>query len=401
MIYDVSVDELVINELKSRKMHFNELLEEINKKRSVLRKKSITPKTLNAHLILMSEQHKINRDPAQHVGIRRYCWLTEETKLQLKLGIFENVQTLRQNRINTKLTKEQELKRMFIILITMAASGATRAVVSFKPEAGDIDYQDPSTGRIESYKAYSLQGASIEDVSKPHFLDPRFKLSSQRFSEEEVENCIKTLTALRPQIIVPTLDPKEESIFRYLNRFTKSDTLRSKSKLELRYRIFDDSLKNFFMDSYNLLQDVIRRMEATWTFIRKPKRAEIQWYRQLVGLKATTEFFSKEVCEKRARFAKYVTSLVHFYSKDNQMSRIEKENTFERIMKEDFDYETGILDKMIENQMKLISTKYGAVKNDYKTFFDLIMDLAYPKFMTQIKGTSTINKRHLSSFRNI
>ena len=122
MIYDRLLDSSVYRLLlEQNKIHFNELLKQLNEKF-----KSTTPSRLSIHLKKNEQQAIIVREKLTH-GTPRNIWLSEDAKLQMKLGIFEGIKSKRElKHFKKEETREEQLRKVICIMLMNGVSGTLK-----------------------------------------------------------------------------------------------------------------------------------------------------------------------------------------------------------------------------------------------------------------------------------
>ncbi len=97
---DNKIYTLFITNNKNKRLYFNQILKNtfpfINPKTNKYERKN--QEILRRHLNLMINQKILERDEDPEIGKPRYYWLSKKTKWELKNGIFEGIESKREER---------------------------------------------------------------------------------------------------------------------------------------------------------------------------------------------------------------------------------------------------------------------------------------------------------------
>lgn len=370
MIYDTSIDHIIVVELKNGKKHTGYLLRAINKIRLADGKKEITNETLDKHLVKLKDQGIIGRNDPQPAGYRRYCWLLNARETEIKLG-FELVTTKRNERHSLKETQEKKITRAVILLLSIAATDSVRFKPVSKAEPGDFVVTNPTTGKPETVSLYTIPGVSAEDVANHEINDYSKKFSYTGLSEQEIRQCLQTLA--------------EAGIMVKAHQ-TEGKTF---------YEITDEQLRNYVLFCHMLLQNVIPRMERTWACIREPHakhgQEEIRWYYDVVGEEQAKHFFLNDKDELKNSKLLQIYTFLENYFEGKELAN--KEKLFEKIAKEIAKDNIRTLDSIILSEKNNLDEQYHTIINDqsyenekskYNLIFSIMTKLVYPKFLKKL-----------------
>ena len=245
MIYDKLLDECIYGILlREGKIHFNKLWKQLNEKfRPTIRRR------LSIHLKLNEEQGIIDRDKFSH-GRHRNLWLSEEAKIQMKLGIFEGIESKRESKSQKKETIREQLKKIIIVMFISAASGTRYFKKSEEPRPGQLVIE--KGGKETHYQLEMKQGIGVDDFSLPTRHGITYgALKEIGIDKKDLEEYFKHICHAFPQI------------------FRLIDIENGK----IRYGINDTTLHDYILECEIMLSWSISRMENSWRY-RKPRRSE-------------------------------------------------------------------------------------------------------------------------------
>lgn len=348
--WDHELDDNILNIIeRDGKSLFYKLGEEIG----------VSRKTLNNHLHMMREQGIIEwleKDQGFHAGKKRYLIITEKTKIEKKLGIYEGVRSNEEKK-RLEHTKEIKTKKLLRLLFAMAAIGSAKYVPVSEAKPGDIALIDKKTGELGAYSIVVDEGISVEDAHKGRIMDKGKYIDD--YTSEEIEKSIDALRQLK--IPFPLIIHISESRFGFNPNYK--------------------NLRNFVLHCSAILNLVIYRMEKTWLAVRKVKSEEIEWYYSIYNKSKVINFFNTA---KKLYFKDRKEFYEKFYNKPYTKKEIQK--LAEKEIKE--------MDLGIKYQYKELRQKYLTESNkEYKELYplyDLIIDITYPKFLQQLHRHSRI-----------
>jgi len=299
MKYNHEIDEMIISVLETtEKESFNKLLGEVKH-----RHKSITPRRLKSHLDKLEDENTIIRKSEvikydghkrwveyvdeRPIGLPRYCYLTEGARFERKLGIFEGVASNREERIkkdnqnDKEESQAQKRKKLLLLVLLLGSTGATRSRPKSKAELGDIGLYDEKERRLVPHELYTVPGFGVSDFldeKNKRFLGQAGALSYVKFSKTELKDFFETLISQDPPIIKPIDEIDGEK----------------------RYGLEDRRFGDFLSDCWYLFFFVKDALDARWRYLRGPTSEEYEWYRYFYGNKASREYFTKVLAEKRS-----------------------------------------------------------------------------------------------------
>lgn len=361
--YDYTIDDLLYKELDlahkydSQRVGFNRTLKKINNLRTSEMKKPITVRTFKIHLEKMKSQGIIATTLRPLPGHKGHYQFTEKAIITRKLGIFEGVQSKRNNRYSMEESKTKALRKLIILLFTLGSTGSTRLRQTLKAQPGDIAVRNALTGKLESFEVYNTSGVSIEDITKSKNADYRRKFVPENITEEEIQSLIVTLGE--------TTSQESDEIKALGSDFPIliPDSLR---KEEIIYKVKDDKIKKFFTICQEILGYAIWRMELTWTFIRLRHRTdEVRWYNSLVGRKNTISFFEDDRHKMRA-----------------QIGVNKAKNS--KILEEEKKRRIKVIDTLIASRFHELDQDTEYIKKKLGYLYKFTIDIAYPNFLNKL-----------------
>ncbi len=361
MHYDYSIDNHIYEALDSEtRISFNKTRRSINSSRISDNKKTVTVRTLKMHLRKMKEQEIIFGDPPLP-GHKGYYQFTDDALVTRKLGIFDGVQSNRNEKYLMEESKNKAKKKAIILLLTIGSTGATRLKRTLKARAGDIEKRNILTGKPETFEVYHTSGIAQEDMTKSNIFDYRRKFIPKNISEEVIQDLIDVLSEEKIQLY-----DKEGTLISDFPVLIRD----SFQNGEVIYRIQDDKLRKFF----TICQEILR-MEIVWTFVRRHKREEIRWYNDLVGKENTISFLEEEKPKRKDRSKKFTDLL--FQGRmvtENQKKHLEKS----------IENEVQAYDALIIDRVKELDEYHDYLYKNFRTLCNIVVNVAYPKYLKQL-----------------
>ena len=370
---DNKIYTLFITNNKNERIHFNQILKNtfpfINSKTNKYERKN--QEILRRHLNLMIEQKILERDENPEIGKPRYYWLSEKTKWELKNGIFEGIESKREDKRNTLRLKElnqlQKRKIAFRLLISYISRGS---FVFNNPEDGqplDLHYDTDNNKKGQFYSGTMLKGFRISDLlDKSRVLADDKQYRSIDLSKQEIESLIEILKNENPPLIhVSGIHSDSELLYDISN---------------------EDNLKTFVFHCEDLLFWLKRRIEMKWT-CNKHKKEELRWYYNIYGKEKAMNFFTKdkEIINESIRdlsrtviFSKENKNDKKSNNKDDQIQK--KIKTIEKKIKEE---KIKQYDGIIKDKIQWIQQQQQKLKEKYGYIYDFIIKDIYPEFLKQ------------------
>lgn len=303
MEYDHKLDQQIISQIKKKgdsERSFNKLKDKLG----------TNGLTLSRHLRVLEKQGIImcssfpldNNNPSENkelvddcrIGKKRYCYLTEAAKFEIKLGIFRGVKSKREERNKSSsrgrnkerrqqllLSHEEKTHRLWQLLVLLVAqTGALRYTKKSvgEEELGDIAGYDPKEKRyfpigisiLPGFGESDFLADTISNVTHYHGVFGYLSLT-----EKERKDFFKRLKSFDPPIIKQI----EDEYGQYK---------------EARYILVDKRLVELLSKIWELFHYVFEALRAKWNYRKKPKTKEYQWYRMFYG-DAKTRFFFEQL----------------------------------------------------------------------------------------------------------
>lgn len=303
MKYDHELDERIISQIEDEgsRCTFNKLKKET-------RTNSLT---LSRHLENLEKQGIIVRSSSpdespgdnnqlvdeRSIGKKRYCYLTEAAKFEMKFGILRGMKSKREGRNKSisrgrnkerrqqqLLSHEEKSHRLWqLLLLLVAQPGALRnkKIAAGEEKLGDIFGYDPKEKRRFPYRISIWPGFGESDfyannISNVTHYGGVFGYLS--LTEKERKDFFKRLKSFKPLIIRQI----EDEYGQYK---------------EARYILADKRLEELFSKIWELFHYVYEALRAKWNYRRRPTKKEYEWYRMFYG-DAKTRFFFEQFKER-------------------------------------------------------------------------------------------------------
>jgi hypothetical protein len=395
-IYDRAAEEIrekqkEVLEEQQLKLHFNGILEALKEYYH-----AITNRILSLHLARLEDQRIIERSDFKP-GLGRFCWLSKNIKLALQLELPIKVKSERGEFSLWPEKHTDKNKKSYLLLLSLAAIGVSVP----KPVEDD---SNPPLGAFydnRQHKAFTMS-KPLPDISTSDFLhtDRDFN-NNRRFhyvkfkNISEVEWYFQKLMEFKP----PMLGPAEQ--IEWIKKVRHERKLKlppSEEGEEKRYGIVDKRLHEFMSYCVGMFGFTETIMDHIWSYKRKPRDEEIEWYRYIYGEDDAKRYFTR-INEERTHLERIIGKT----DRERKRARAAAEADY-KTCHEDGDFQSPKYNTAYKIQMhfvgieradsiksmsyywhqKLSSEEYRDVRTNYGIITDALMNIAYPDFMENI-----------------
>jgi DNA-binding HxlR family transcriptional regulator len=366
MRYDLEIDDIIINGLNERDMHWNELYRHVRESH-----KHLSYDAFTKHLKILISKKLVDRNDIKQRGVKVFYFLTEEARQQLRLKILQSKSS--KGRTKMELRTNEDRRQLLFILLLLFRQRHTYHLET-EQDFDDFLSMFNLTGKVFTLGSNKLEIAKDKNqyyrnstlnaghviVNRRELVDSRtqqshsvsYRCNVRRISIKEISNPETRPAFWHVKLTEPEINDAVQSLceeglirpFMYQN--------------EPLYFVVEKSLEVLLDDCYILYKDIYNEILHIWEFLRKPTPEEVGWLELFEGTKRASEIRNETYKKRKAIREDKRPGFLNFLKKENK--EWEKE-----------------LGKMVSQ----IMTKHSKTIQEYRFPTEKIFELIYPEFL--------------------